>query len=62
MATWILVYSFLVPNNSNFNKPIIMDIFTTKQQCEITLAYIELNYKEAGITGKGYCWGESKND
>ena len=39
-----------------------MDIFTTKQQCEITLAYIELNYKEAGITGKGYCWGESKND
>lgn len=60
MATWILIYSFLVPNNLNFNKPIIMDVFTTRQQCEATLYYIESNYKEAGIQGSGQCWGEEK--
>jgi hypothetical protein len=37
MATWILVYSFLVPTSPYFNQPVIMDQFTTKQNCETTL-------------------------
>lgn len=61
MANWVLVFSFLVPNNANFNHPVLMDHFTTREQCEATLLYVQLNYREVGITGKGYCWGE-KND
>lgn len=60
MATWVLVFSFIVPNNANFNSPVIMDSFTTKQQCETTLAYIKQNYEEVNIQGRGFCWGESK--
>lgn len=60
MPSWILVFAFTVPNNANFNKPVIMDSFTTQQQCETTLAYIETNYREVNITGKGFCWGENK--
>ena len=60
MATWILIFYFTVPNNPNFNKPVIMDTFTTRQQCESTLAYITVNYKEVGIVGQGHCWGEEK--
>ena len=60
MASWILVFAFTVPNNANFNKPVIMDHFTTRQQCETTLAYIEANYREVNITGKGFCWGEQR--
>lgn len=60
MATWILVYSFLVPGNHNFNSPKIIDTFTTREQCEATLYYITANYKEAGIEGSGYCWGEGQ--
>jgi hypothetical protein len=58
MTTWILVYSFLVPTSPYFNQPVIMDQFTTKQNCETTLEYIHNTYLEAGITGKGHCWGE----
>ena len=60
MTNWILVFAFTVPNNANFNKPVIIDHFTTQQQCETTLAYIESNYREVNIKGNGYCWGESK--
>ena len=60
MTNWILVFAFTVPNNANFNKPIIIDHFTTQQQCEITLAYIESNYREVNIKGNGYCWGVSE--
>jgi len=60
MATWVLVFTFTVPNNANFNSPVIMDSFTTKQQCETTLAYIKRNYEEVSIQGQGFCWGESK--
>ena len=59
-ATWVLVFSFLVPNNTNFNQPVFMDHFTTKEKCEATLYYITKNYEEVGIKGEGYCWGESK--
>ena len=60
MASWILVFAFTVPNNANFNKPVIMDHFTTRQQCETTLAYIESNYREVNIQGQGFCWGEER--
>ena len=60
MASWILVFAFTVPNNANFNKPVIMDHFTTRQQCETTLAYIESNYREVNIQGQGFCWGEQR--
>lgn len=59
-STWILVFSFMVPNNTNFNSPIIMDHFTTREQCEMSLIYIKKNYEEVNIDGKGYCWGEEK--
>lgn len=62
IASWILVFSFTVPDNPNFNKPVFMDSFATQQQCESTLMYIALSYKQVGITGSGYCWGEQKND
>lgn len=57
MNNWILFFAFTVPGNPNFNQPVIMDSFTTRQQCEATLAYIELNYREVNITGKGFCMG-----
>ena len=60
MAEWILIFSFTIPLNNNFNRPVIMDSFTTREQCESTLAYIELSYKQVDISGKGYCWGEKK--
>ena len=37
-----------------------MDHFTTQQQCETTLAYIESNYREVNIQGQGFCWGEKR--
>jgi hypothetical protein len=58
MITWILVYSFSVPNNAYFNKPVVMDQFTSREHCEKTLEYINNTYLQAGIVGKGYCWGE----
>ena len=58
MISWILVFSFTVPNNPYFNKPIIMDYFTTREQCEVTLLYVKKNYEEVNIQGVGYCWGE----
>jgi hypothetical protein len=60
MATWVLVYSFLVPNSPYFNNPVIMDNFATKEHCEIALDYVDTTYKESGIKGSGYCWGEQK--
>lgn len=60
MASWILIYSFLVPNNTHFNQPVIMGHFATKAQCETTLAHIDQTYKQANITGSGHCWGEQK--
>ena len=58
MPTWVLVFSFLVPTNPNFNKPVIMDSFASREQCESTLFYITKSYEEVGIKGNGYCWGE----
>ena len=60
MATWVLVYHLLLPSNSYFTRPVIMDHFATKAQCEATLAYIDRTYKQANITGSGYCWGEER--
>jgi len=60
MATWILVYTFLVPGNLNFNNPLVMDTFTSREQCESTLHYINTTYREQGIKGSGYCWGEER--
>lgn len=60
MTGWILFFAFSVPNNSNFNQPVIMDSFTTRQQCETTLAYIESNYREVNIIGKGFCFGNGE--
>ena len=60
MANWILVFAFTVPNNANFNKPVIMDHFTTRAQCETTLLYVKKNYEEVNIQGQGYCWGEQR--
>jgi len=62
MITWILVYSFSVPNNAYFNKPVLMDQFTSQRTCEITLEYINNTYLQAGIVGKGYCWGEERGN
>jgi hypothetical protein len=56
-AEWILVFSFLVPNNPNFYKPILMDTFTTREQCEATLFYLKKSYEEMDIQGSGYCFG-----
>lgn len=60
MANWILVFAFTVPDNANFNKPVIMDHFTTRAQCEATLLYVKKNYEEVNIQGQGYCWGEQR--
>ena len=60
MASWILVFAFTVPNNANFNKPVIMDHFTTKAQCEESLLKLRLQYKEFEIPGEGFCWGEQR--
>lgn len=60
MIEWVLVFSFTVPLNENFNRPVIMDSFTTREKCESTLAYITLSYQQVNIKGLGYCWGEEK--
>ena len=60
MPSWVLFFAFTVPNNANFNKPVIMDSFTTRAQCEATLAYIKQNYEEVNIQGRGFCWGEER--
>ena len=60
MANWILIFVFSVPNNLNFNNPLIMDSFATREQCESTLFYITKSYEEVGIRGNGHCWGETK--
>ena len=60
MANWILVFAFTVPNNANFNTPVIMDHFTKQEKCEETLYYITKNYENVGIKGQGYCWGEQR--
>lgn len=60
MANWILIFTFTVPNNPNFNQPLIMDTFTTRVQCEQTLMYVKKNYEEVNIQGTGRCWGEGK--
>ena len=60
MVSWILVYSFLGAPHPYLNKPIIMDNFTTREACKLALEHINNTYLEAGIIGRGYCWGEEK--
>jgi hypothetical protein len=60
MASWVLVYYLLVPSNSYFTRPVITYHFDTGAQCEAKLAYIDQTYKQANITGNGYCWSTSK--
>ena len=60
MATWILIYTFTIPENHYFNRPVIMDNFTTQTQCELALDYIKMSYDRVNITGTGHCWGEEK--
>ncbi len=60
MVTWVLVYTFIIPANTYFNQPVVLDHFSSKEQCEITLDYINTTYNQAGISGSGHCWGEQK--
>lgn len=57
MISWVLVYS-VHTSIYPMNTPVIMDNFTTKEQCEIALDHIDTAYKQMDIKGTGYCWGE----
>jgi hypothetical protein len=56
ISEWILVFSFLVPANTNFNKPMLIDHFPTQEKCEASLFYLKKSYEEVNVTGSGYCW------
>lgn len=56
-SQWILVFSFLVPNNTNFNKPMLIDHFDTRDKCEASLFYVKKSYEQVNMVGSGYCFG-----
>jgi hypothetical protein len=60
MEAWILIYTFMAPHNQYFNRPVILDHFTTRAQCELALDYITTSYNQVNIVGDGHCWGEEK--
>ena len=58
MVSWILVYTFLGHNDLGFTDPIIIDSFNTRDQCEISLTYMDETFKKINVPGRGFCWAE----
>ena len=59
--SWILIFNIDVvgnPSAAYMNAPIVMDSFTSQQQCETALEQLSKTF--VNTDSKGYCVGETK--